>query len=78
MHAAGATAQLMAKLIPQYLDPRVCSVVGTNEEGDRNTTAVLLKSKFDHIFFTGSPSVGMWLMLARVLWVLHRLYLSRS
>ncbi len=57
-----ASAQLLAKLIPQYLDPRICTVVGTNVEGDRTTTAALLKCKFDHIFFTGSPSVGKVIM----------------
>eukprot|EP00128_Syssomonas_multiformis_P010619 Colp12_sorted_trinity150504_noHs@10561 len=51
-------AHLLRKLIPKYMDPYIVKVVGTNFSGDRQCTGELLKSKFDHIFFTGSPSVG--------------------
>jgi len=61
-NVSGACAKLLARLIPQFVDPLVCSVLGTNVEGDRTTTAALLKCKFDHIFFTGSPSVGKVIM----------------
>ena len=33
-------------------------VIGAEEKGDRNTTAALLKEKFDYIFFTGNHNVG--------------------
>lgn len=48
------SAQLMADLIPKYLDKDCYKVVlGGVEE-----TTELLKERFDYIFFTGSPSVG--------------------
>ncbi|RUS21091.1 fatty aldehyde dehydrogenase [Endogone sp. FLAS-F59071] len=47
-------AALIAELIPKYLDPRAYSVVnGAVEE-----TTELLKSRWDHIFYTGSGTVG--------------------
>jgi len=61
-NVSGASARLLARLVPQYLDPRICTVVGTDLPGDRDTTAALLKCKFDHIFFTGSPAVGKVIM----------------
>jgi aldehyde dehydrogenase (NAD+) len=48
------TAQLIAKLIPQYFDARYVQVV----EGSVPETTELLKQRFDHIFFTGSGAVG--------------------
>jgi len=44
------------------MDPAIISVVGTAMTGDRDTTAALLKHRFDHVFFTGSPSVGKVIM----------------
>lgn len=49
-----ATSNLLAKLIPKYLDKECFRVV----EGDVKLTTELLKEKFDYIFFTGSPVVG--------------------
>lgn len=34
---------------------RIVQVIGSEEKGDRGTTAALLKEKFDYIFFTGNP-----------------------
>ncbi|KAG1770322.1 Aldehyde/histidinol dehydrogenase [Suillus placidus] len=51
---AQASAALMAKLIPQYLDPDAYAVcLGAVEE-----TTHVLSLKWDHIFYTGSVSVG--------------------
>lgn len=47
-------AALIAELVPRYLDPRAYSVVnGAVEE-----TTELLKCRWDHIFYTGSGTVG--------------------
>ncbi len=51
---AAHTAQLVAKVIPQYFDSRYIQVV----EGGVSETTELLKHRFDHIFFTGSGPVG--------------------
>ncbi|KAJ8956619.1 hypothetical protein NQ318_013972 [Aromia moschata] len=49
-----ATANVMAKLLPKYLDPECFQVyLGGIEE-----TTELLKERFDYIFFTGSTMVG--------------------
>ena len=61
-NVSSACANLMAQLIPQYVDPAFLSVVGTAMKGDRSTTAELLTHRFDYIFFTGSPSVGRVIM----------------
>jgi aldehyde dehydrogenase (NAD+) len=51
---AQASAALVAKLIPQYLDPDAYAVcLGAVEE-----TTHVLSLKWDHIFYTGSVSVG--------------------
>lgn len=55
-------ARCLGELIPRYLDRRIVTVVGQDMPGDRHCTAELLKCKFDHIFFTGSPSVGKVIM----------------
>jgi len=48
------SAQIMAELIPKYLDKdAVCVVNGGPEE-----TTALLEEKFDHIFYTGGTAVG--------------------
>lgn len=51
---AQASAALMAKLIPQYLDPEAYIVcLGAVEE-----TTHVLSFKWDHIFYTGGATVG--------------------
>lgn len=54
------TAKILSKLLPQYLDQELYIV--TN--GGVEETTELLKQRFDHIFFTGSPSVGKIVMEA--------------
>ncbi|MFM6849679.1 MAG: aldehyde dehydrogenase family protein [Terrabacter sp.] len=51
---APATSALIARLVPEYLDPEAVRVV---EGGVRETTA-LLAERFDHIFYTGNGTVG--------------------
>jgi aldehyde dehydrogenase (NAD+) len=51
---APATSAAMARLIPQYLDPRAVAVV----EGAVEETTELLTHRWDHIFFTGNGRVG--------------------
>lgn len=57
---APATSQLLAKLIPQYLDPQAFSVV----EGAVEATTALLALPFDHIMYTGNGQVGRIVMAA--------------
>jgi aldehyde dehydrogenase (NAD+) len=57
---APASSALLARLIPQYLDPRVVQVV----EGGVQVSTELLAMKWDHIFFTGSTRVGRIVMQA--------------
>ena len=45
---------VVAELIPRYLDPDGVRVI----EGGVAETTALLEQKFDHIFFTGSTTVG--------------------
>ncbi|XP_029467246.1 fatty aldehyde dehydrogenase isoform X2 [Rhinatrema bivittatum] len=54
------TAQLLEKLIPQYLDKDLYPVVN----GGIPETAVLLEQRFDHILYTGNSSVGKIVMTA--------------
>lgn len=49
-----ATADLIAKLLPQYIDKDCYQVV----LGGVAETTELLKNQFDYIFYTGSPGVG--------------------
>nr|CAD7425179.1 unnamed protein product [Timema monikensis] len=51
---APATAALIAKLIPKYLDPTCYAVL----LGGVKETTQLLKERFDYIFYTGSTNVG--------------------
>ncbi|KAF2892522.1 hypothetical protein ILUMI_13650 [Ignelater luminosus] len=51
---AEATAQLIAGLVPKYLDKECYQVY----LGDATETAELLKERFDYIFFTGSTTVA--------------------
>ncbi|MFC4243085.1 aldehyde dehydrogenase family protein [Gryllotalpicola reticulitermitis] len=51
---APATAEVLGRLIPRYLDRRAVAVV---QGGVPETTAVLAE-RFDHIFYTGNGTVG--------------------
>lgn len=51
---AAASSQLIAKLIPKYLDQECFHVV----LGGVPETTELLKERFDYIFYTGSTNVG--------------------
>ena len=54
------TSNLLAKLIPDYLDPRTFAVV----QGGPQETTDLLGLPFDHIFYTGGGHVGSIVMQA--------------
>lgn len=54
------TALLMEKMISEVFEEDYVSVV----QGDIAETTLLLKNKFDHIFFTGSSRVGKIVMKA--------------
>jgi aldehyde dehydrogenase (NAD+) len=56
-HAPAASA-LLARLIPQYLDPDAVAVL----EGEASTTQLLLGQGLDHAFFTGGPEIGKRVM----------------
>lgn len=51
---APASAELLARIIPEYLDPRSVSVV----QGGAEVVTELLEQSFDHIFYTGGEKVG--------------------
>ncbi len=51
---ANHVSDLLARLIPEYLDNECIVVV----QGAVKETTALLQHQFDHIFFTGSESVG--------------------
>jgi aldehyde dehydrogenase (NAD+) len=57
---APATAALLADVLPRHLDPDAVAVV----EGGVSETEALLAEPFDHIFFTGSTTVGRIVMAA--------------
>ncbi len=57
---APASAAVMARLIPQYVDTDAVAVV----EGGVPETTELLSHAFDHVFFTGSTDVGRIVMKA--------------
>ncbi len=54
------TSAVLARLIPQYLDPDAIAVV----EGGVAETTTLLGERFDHILFTGNGNVGRIVMAA--------------
>ncbi|MBI2394204.1 MAG: aldehyde dehydrogenase family protein [Deltaproteobacteria bacterium] len=54
------TSALLARLLPQYLEPDAVAVI---EGGVRETTE-LLEQQFDHIFYTGNGHVGRIVMTA--------------
>jgi aldehyde dehydrogenase (NAD+) len=57
---APATAALLARLLPGYLDPDAVSVL----EGDAAVSQELLAQDLDHVFFTGGPEIGKKVMQA--------------
>ncbi|NRB70527.1 MAG: aldehyde dehydrogenase family protein [Xanthomonadales bacterium] len=57
---APATSALLARFIPDYLDPDCFSVV----EGAVEETTALLRERFDHIIYTGGAAVGRIVMRA--------------
>lgn len=57
---APATADLLAELLPRYLDPEAVQVV----QGDANGAARLLEERFDLILYTGGARVGRLVMAA--------------
>lgn len=54
------TSAAIARLLPQYLDPDAVAVV----EGGVEETTAILATRFDHIFYTGSPAIGRVIMTA--------------
>jgi aldehyde dehydrogenase (NAD+) len=57
---APATSALLARLLPQYVDPKAVQLV----EGDAAVTQELLAAGFDHVLFTGGTEVGKKIMAA--------------
>lgn len=57
---SAATSRVLARLIPEYLDPEAVSVV----EGGVEASTDLLTQPFDHIFYTGGERVGKIVMRA--------------
>ena len=57
---APATSALLARLVPEYLDPDCIKVV----EGAVPETTALLELAFDHILYTGGGNVGRIVMAA--------------
>ena len=55
-----ATSELIARLIPEYLDTDAVAVV----EGGVPETTALLAQRYDHIFYTGNGAVGRIVMRA--------------
>ncbi|MDQ0736727.1 aldehyde dehydrogenase family protein [Arthrobacter agilis] len=51
---ASATSRVLARLVPQYLDPEAVAVV----EGGPEASTDLLAQPFDHVFYTGGERVG--------------------
>jgi len=54
------TSQMIANLISEFFDDDIVTVV----EGGQSVSEQLLSLPFDHIFFTGSPSIGKIVMKA--------------
>lgn len=55
-----ASAACMKRILAEVFDENEVAVV----EGDASVSEALLRKKFDHIFFTGSPAVGKLVMKA--------------
>lgn len=54
------TANLLAELLPQYMDTQAIQVI----QGGVEETTALLATRFDHIFYTGGEQVGKIVMRA--------------
>ncbi|KAG0346272.1 aldehyde dehydrogenase 3, member A2 [Podila humilis] len=54
------SAALLTQIVQKYMDPSVIQVVN----GGVDETTVLLKERFDHIFYTGGTQVGRIVMMA--------------
>jgi aldehyde dehydrogenase (NAD+) len=57
---ASATSAVLARLLPEYLDPECVAVV----EGAVEETTALLEQRFDHILYTGNGRVARVVMEA--------------
>lgn len=57
---AAATAEVIARIVPEYLDRNAFSVV----QGGVPETTALLEQEWDHIFFTGSTAFAKTVMAA--------------
>ena len=57
---SSATSEVLARLVPRYLDPSAIAIV----EGGVPETTNLLEQQFDHIFYTGNGTVGRIVMQA--------------
>ncbi|MDO5696313.1 MAG: aldehyde dehydrogenase family protein, partial [Eubacteriales bacterium] len=57
---ASQTSALLARLVPRYLDHDAVRVLEADAEG----TGLILKERFDHIFYTGNPHVAKIVMAA--------------
>jgi aldehyde dehydrogenase (NAD+) len=57
---SAATAELIGRLVPRYLDPACVQVV----QGGVQETTELLAERFDYIFYTGNGTVGRIVMAA--------------
>ena len=57
---APASSEVMASLIPKYVDPEAVAVV----EGAADTTQRLIDARMDHVFFTGGTEIGRKVMEA--------------
>lgn len=57
---APATSAALARLVPQYVDPAGVAMV----QGGVDVSTALLELPFDHLFFTGSATVGRVVMAA--------------
>ena len=57
---APASSAVMARLLPQYLDPDAVAVV----EGEATVTQELIDARLDHVFFTGGTEIGRKVMEA--------------
>ncbi len=56
------TSALLARLIPEYVDPDAVAIV----EGGVAETTALLEQRYDHIFYTGNGHVARIIMAAAV------------
>ncbi|MFH1453544.1 MAG: aldehyde dehydrogenase [Armatimonadota bacterium] len=52
------SSSLISRIIDEYFKPEYIKVI----KGDAETSSILLKEKFDYVFFTGSTNVGKIVM----------------